>query len=350
MKNSTLNVLKGLAIVLVVYGHVLQRIMVLNGEDFFSHPVFKAIYTFHMPLFVFISGYLMAWSLSRRSIGEVFKIRCKSLLIPYIVWGTLGVMTFYALDVLDGKGAGFNFFGQWIDQLIIDPEIWFLSTLFFCAALLLFSVKLQERFRIAAFVAVYFLLLVIPYNEYGALYYIKWFYVFYAAGYFVNQYGGALIQKLNNKAVLAACLVLFVFLAPTWTTNDYIYVNKMNFMATEYCFEIFRFVYRYLVSFLGIGLAVFAGVYLMKTPAARWFEMAGIYSLDIYLLQRYLVEGLFSRLWPRTGIVWDTHSPLFLLAFAPAIVLIAVALCIALSKGLIRKHPLVNMLFLGQRT
>ena len=71
-KNPTIDIAKGLAIILVVYGHVIEHSMAPASQDFFQNPVFKITYTFHMPLFVFISGYLMAYSLNRNSVRKMF--------------------------------------------------------------------------------------------------------------------------------------------------------------------------------------------------------------------------------------------------------------------------------------
>ena len=46
--------LRGIAILLVILGHYL---IALTPEKF-AHPVVQIIYSFHMPLFFFISGYV----------------------------------------------------------------------------------------------------------------------------------------------------------------------------------------------------------------------------------------------------------------------------------------------------
>lgn len=60
MRDKRLDILKGIAIILVVIGHNIQF---MKGNtyaqgDFFSNPVFSIIYTFHMPAFMLVSGYL----------------------------------------------------------------------------------------------------------------------------------------------------------------------------------------------------------------------------------------------------------------------------------------------------
>ena len=55
-RNIYIDVLKGLAVLAVLLGHAIQRGLVINyTEDI----IFKIIYTFHMPLFMFLSGYVL---------------------------------------------------------------------------------------------------------------------------------------------------------------------------------------------------------------------------------------------------------------------------------------------------
>jgi fucose 4-O-acetylase-like acetyltransferase len=349
MKNTTLDVLKGLAIALVVYGHMIQRAAILSGENFFAHPVFKIIYTFHMPLFFFISGYLVALSLGHRSIVDVFKARCRGLLVPYVVWGTMGVLVLHFSNPIVGRYLFVQFISDWIYQLFIDPNVWFLWTLFFCSVILLISLKLQKYCGRWVFPLGYLFMVLLPSVEWGGLHYIIWFYPFYVVGYVMNRYGASWIQKVNRPVILALALMLFICLVPWWSIDDYIYVNRMHTLSPDVFANIVEYAYRYSLGFLGIGLAFFVGAYVAKTPLCRFWSFIGIYSLDIYLLQRYLVEGILPRVWARTGIMLDASSPLFLLVFAPVATALAVGLCIVISRLLIRSNGLMNMLFLGHR-
>ena len=63
--------LKGFLILLVVFGHLLQ--LTENGSE---TAVYKLIYLFHMPLFIFCSGALSTFSLRKM---------LKSLLLPYLL-------------------------------------------------------------------------------------------------------------------------------------------------------------------------------------------------------------------------------------------------------------------------
>ena len=59
-RNQCVDGLKGFAILLVVLGHCVQYGLGevnFNNENYFEYPIFKFIYSFHMPLFMLVSGY-----------------------------------------------------------------------------------------------------------------------------------------------------------------------------------------------------------------------------------------------------------------------------------------------------
>jgi fucose 4-O-acetylase-like acetyltransferase len=62
-RDGTLDCLKGLAILLVVAGHTAQD----STPDFDNLFAFRAIYAFHMPMFMFVSGMVIAVSLRSSS-------------------------------------------------------------------------------------------------------------------------------------------------------------------------------------------------------------------------------------------------------------------------------------------
>ena len=67
-RNITLDVLKGLGIILMIIGHV-------------PSPIRKVIFSFHMPLFFFISGYLY----KDRKASEIIAKNARKVLLPYFL-------------------------------------------------------------------------------------------------------------------------------------------------------------------------------------------------------------------------------------------------------------------------
>lgn len=79
-----IDALRGLAIFLVVLGHIL----IFNGYE--KSIITTTIYSFHMPLFMFISGYVARFSYKEiknipELIGIIFR-KFNTILLPYIVW------------------------------------------------------------------------------------------------------------------------------------------------------------------------------------------------------------------------------------------------------------------------
>lgn len=74
------DILKGLAIILVVMGHVMTF-------DPSSPALLIGIYSFHMPLFMLLAGYTAAVSMERSTnVRNFISKRIIGLFIPYLVW------------------------------------------------------------------------------------------------------------------------------------------------------------------------------------------------------------------------------------------------------------------------
>lgn len=69
-RNQLIDVAKGIAILLVLLGHSIQYASgasYYSSGAFYSNWFFKFIYSFHMPLFMVISGYLFSFSIRRKT-------------------------------------------------------------------------------------------------------------------------------------------------------------------------------------------------------------------------------------------------------------------------------------------
>lgn len=101
-RDLTLDLMKGLAIFLVVFGHVSR---VTYGPDQF--PLRPLVFSLHMPLFFFVSGYLSARKLECiYDIKRFFLKKCK-LLLPLLMFGIIDIV------IYDGKWAQWDSFLNW---------------------------------------------------------------------------------------------------------------------------------------------------------------------------------------------------------------------------------------------
>ncbi|MDO4691372.1 MAG: acyltransferase family protein [Porphyromonadaceae bacterium] len=83
------DILKGIAILLVLMGHIF-----IFGLDYARSPIFSMICSIHMPLFVMLSGMLSArpMQFSMEHIGVYWRKKSIQLLLPLVI-----IPFFYAL-------------------------------------------------------------------------------------------------------------------------------------------------------------------------------------------------------------------------------------------------------------
>ena len=80
-RNQFLDYAKGVLIFLVTLGHVIQGVIYANA-GFYEDGLFKAIYLFHMPLFMALAGYVAFGSLQRSPALPFAARRAVNLLLP----------------------------------------------------------------------------------------------------------------------------------------------------------------------------------------------------------------------------------------------------------------------------
>jgi fucose 4-O-acetylase-like acetyltransferase len=80
-RDKSLDLAKGIAIILVLYGHL--RYTVLNMDTLYGW-----IYSFHMPFFIYITGLLSNTKMEKRSVQLWNKI--KKIILPYVIWNVVG--------------------------------------------------------------------------------------------------------------------------------------------------------------------------------------------------------------------------------------------------------------------
>lgn len=139
---DAIDVAKGIGIILVVFAHI-------N----YTKDLLVLIYSFHMPLFFFISGMLFKKD-KYPSFPAFFKRRFKTLLIPYAIYAIASVAILYAsehayaplhlFDVSAGEYAGYLWqiiVSNWSGTHINAP-LWFIPCLLLVETMYFFVSKL----------------------------------------------------------------------------------------------------------------------------------------------------------------------------------------------------------------
>lgn len=87
-RNQAIDILKGIAIILVVYGHLARGVIDQGSQhlqELLMHIDFL-IYTTHMPVFFYIAGFHTLHSLTKDSDRAFVKSRLVNLVFPYFLW------------------------------------------------------------------------------------------------------------------------------------------------------------------------------------------------------------------------------------------------------------------------
>lgn len=115
-RNSELDMMRGVLILLVVLGHIIQSIIPEANATY----IVKFIYAFHMPFFMYISGYLARLSFDNKSLS--LRVKAKTLLVPFFSWALIGYIV----------GSNNDGVLQYILKLVKNVEygLWFLWILF----------------------------------------------------------------------------------------------------------------------------------------------------------------------------------------------------------------------------
>jgi hypothetical protein len=243
-RDPHIDALKGFAILLVILGHAIQY----NVPAYDDNPLFRAIYSFHMPLFMFLSGYV-AWN---RQISILNKFM--ALVVPFVSWHLLN----YVL-VSANHGTDFTvYIIRWIKSP--DYGLWFLWVLFinFCilVAVQWVAAKLGDVRHTATLAAAIVLLQAVPMNILG-MDLVKWHIAFFGAGYCIASAKDSLAAWKRPLQLLS--LVAFPLLASTWyRTHGPTFEVALSTLFASSGMPISRIVliaYRFLVPLFGIAFS-----------------------------------------------------------------------------------------------
>ena len=223
-RNDFADYLKGVLIFLVACGHLIQYVGCQGQDDYYRDPLFKAIYTFHMPLFMAVSGYVSFRAIAKAGLLQCGRRRLRQLLIPAVCWPPLYLLARIAICILHAGTVA----GGWQDfrHFVADyrPGFWFLWAVF-GATVVVSALKQIRLDRLELFAAVTVAFLFAPEGAY--LYLFKYTFPFFCLGYALAKG-----DQIRIPAALPLPWVAVGFVASIggyllWTTNTYVYTTRM---------------------------------------------------------------------------------------------------------------------------
>ena len=298
-----LDIARGIGILMVVWAHIM-----VTG---WSHELF---YSFHMPLFFFLSGMVFQKG-KYRSFGDFFVHRAKRLLLPYAIYSVVTwafwavfryvrhdevnsyVMPLFQTFIAQGSGAYFEH----------NSALWFIPCLFLTEILYFFISRLGRLWSIIVCfgcTAISFVLgelfgdnywFLLPWNADAALIALP----FYAVGnVLVKNVGHDGITKfVDDNKIRCILLWLCLFVPLFWSAISF---GECSMGSSSYLCSAWIFMPR---AFLGIVWLILFSILLgtvqsyntITSILTRYAKWAGINSLDIMCLHIPL-KGVFMIL------------------------------------------------------
>lgn len=333
------DVLKFLAIFLVLWGHVILH---LSDAPAAGNGMYNFISSFHMPLFMLISGFFASSSLKlppRRFLSKKFF----QLLWPCLSFGLLFLLLLAAIGLFDIRFSVGSFSLRGVAYYLWSG-LWFLKSLFFCYAVLYVALAVCRGKSLWGGV------LALVVSQIFPMFKVNSMFPFFLAGWCLSFNIDWL--KAHIKAVfwvsLPAFAVFLYFLdAGIFSIMPEIKTRLLqgDFMAfKDLCYVNF---YRFFLGLAGSLLVVSLVFMLLRHWHSRRMLSAmsrgGRQTLGIYIIQSFILETLMAQTMDFTCM--DVYAFTYLLS--PVLSLVLLFVCMYISER-IRRWPRIGKLLFGQ--
>lgn len=270
--------LKGILMVLVIIGHV---IWFVYSDDHDSNHIYNLIYSFHMPCFMAISGWLAFRSGKEYGGGiSLYIRRFKQLMIPYLCWSFIQALLL--------KG---NLF-----KIVYDPNgyFWFLWTLFWIYVIF---VKIrsvasrlnlnEECFSIVSCLALMLIMVILDFRLFG-FQFISYYFLFYYFGFVFHKYN---FQLFFSKFLIVIMVALWAILGWFWSMHSLPeWMPKFPFIPIS----VTQYAYRGFTAIIAIVILLnISPIYLnSNSKLNNYLGKLGKISLGLYIVHLLLVKLL----------------------------------------------------------
>lgn len=270
---------KGVGIILVVFAHN------LGGQYISGIPLPEGLaavipyaYSFHMPLFFFLSGLFATYSY-RKGFLSFSQSKLRTILYPFVVWslilGTIQVkMVAYVNHPLPGGHSPLFFLIRPVEQM------WFLQALFFMYVFFALAQKLAVPPKWFFFLSAVLTLAVSPAIHDVTVKVALLNFIYFGAG--VGLHSGVNARLLGAKtgpllATFLAALCVQLFL-----------VFGLRSVPAFYGSEALT---RVAMAFLGIASISAVSEVFHRLHAVQWLRVIGQYSMPIFLMHTIFGSG-----------------------------------------------------------
>lgn len=318
--------LKGFAIILVVMGHALER----NGYG--DQFLYNLIYSFHMPLFFCISGFVSMYSCKLNAdstLLDYWKNIYKTfltILLPCIIWSLVVNPLFFSSSLVEFRTLETAFETTFIN----NGGYWFLPCLFilrllFCLWKYVSNRLKQDNVCFDLFAILILLGGVISLSANDYMRSVSSYFLPFFFGVLICKYESLKDYVLTNNNVYACSFILFCLIAGYFGNSNMGIINKL---------------FRLLSGIFGtIVLFNFFSNFKFSMIITNALSFIGKYTLMIYLLHFAFIKGIIL---PYNMGIW-----LQIISYCVVSIMICLT-CIIVAK-MLENSPLLSFWMLGKK-
>lgn len=325
--------IKLFAIFLVVYGHCILHLQ-NHSYDIKENILYRLVASFHMPLFMAVSGYFGS-KIFNLKFYDLFRKKWNRLIVPSISFGIL--FSFSWCYLVDGGG---NYVGTFIRCY------WFLKSAFCCSILYWVCRKIPNLTLGLIFTLVI--------SQFVFAYKVNEMYPAFLVGAFLYTHKNYL--EKYSLSIFFTCLISYLIL---FSFDDYEMFSYPVLRLHQYLFSTGIGLYLSVqVYFIALGItgtltviSLFIGAERIfnnkksshKAKIAEYMSRWGSETLGIYLIQAILLEHCLMRTLNFANISWE----LFNLIIAPIVAIIVIIMCLVIINWM-KKVKFLRLYFLGE--
>lgn len=340
VRNHLLDTIKGVAIILVVFGHCIQLgcgAEYIEQKAYWDNTIFQIIYSFHMPLFALVSGYLMYPSLQRYAFGEYAKKQFLNIGIPLLLWSIIA----FSISLVKNGVGGAILYKSYFNLLM--GNLWFLRVLLVDSLLIAFVTTIFKSMcsRVIAFSTILIITLFMPdifhYNR--AVYLLPYIVIGYVGYPYLKNHEK---KKLPWWVIILSITIFAVLMIGFKSEYIYSYPHAQTYLLAQgsslqsIVHQLYVDGYRWLIGFAGCAMVVLVFCKLVQNTRNIVSEI-GKLSLAIYILSVMIYQEFLVLL---TGSV---SYNILLISLETVII---IALCVITAK-ILCINKFVGRAFLG---
>lgn len=330
MQNSrelSFDALKLLAIFLVLWGHSIQY---FSSTNYVENIVYRIIYSFHMPLFMTISGYFSINSM-KSTIGSFIQKKLTQLILPCVTWS----LVLLILNCIH-NGYGYSLY-QFIIKYIetFHLNFWFLKSLFLCYLIVYIGKRMIKNELVFYTLSIIFIELTMDF------YHMHTMYPSFILGIILRKHQNQWFQKAE---IAIGTSILFLFLLIFWDAHLF---TSTKMLFNNYFFDfLFNSLYKLFIGLIGAFAIISQFNYLFRKVTNKHISnlcKMGQYTLGIYILQTIIIEKELSLFLSFNQV----SNTLYTFVITPSISLITITICICIIK-LISQNKKLSIICFGK--